>query len=176
MDNIETKRLLLREWRENDAQDLYSICQDPELGQSGIHVFGSVEESLKTIRAWTNKNEMRAIINKEDGSLAGFVSLGDMNRYPQYKELEYAIAYKYRNRGYATEALESMLDFAFEKLDVLVVAAWVRSFNVSCVRVLKKCSFTHEGTLRRHARDRGDTLCYSILKEEWGELRHSNAC
>ena len=59
-----------------------------------------------------------------------------MNRYPQYKELEYAIANKYRNRGYATEALESMLDFAFEKLNVLVVAAWVRSFNVSCVRVL----------------------------------------
>lgn len=35
--------------------------------------------------------------------------------------------------------------------------------------VLLKCSFTLEGRLRRHARDKSDTLCYSILKEEWEE-------
>ena len=43
--------------------------------------------------------------------------------------------------------------------------------NKESVRVLEKCHFTYEGTLRKHARDRGDTLCYSILKEEWMEHR-----
>ena len=165
--NIETKRLFLREWQESDAQDHYNICRDMELQLSGISTYNNVEESLNTIRIWKNKDEMKAIISKEDNCLIGFICLGDMNRYPQYKELEYAISNKYRNKGYATEALTSMLDFTFNELDILVVAAWVRSFNIKCVRVLEKCSFTHEGTLRRHARDRGDTLCYSILKEEW---------
>lgn len=94
-----------------------------------------------------------------------------MNRYAQYKELEYAIAANHRNNGYATEALMAMLEYMFSERDTEVVAAWVRSFNKECVRVLEKCHFTYEGTLRKHARDRGDTLCYSVLKEEWIEHR-----
>lgn len=112
---------------------------------------------------------MRAIIHKDEQCLIGFVLLGDMNRYAQYKELEYAIAVNRRNNGYATEALTAMLEYMFSERDTLVVAAWVRSFNKECVRVLEKCYFTYEGTLRKHARDRGDTLCYSVLKEEWIE-------
>lgn len=103
--------------------------------------------------------------------LIGFILFGDMNRYAQYKELEYAIAANHRNNGYATEALMAMLEYMFSERDTEVVAAWVRSFNKECVRVLEKCHFTYEGTLRKHARDRGDTLCYSVLKEEWIEHR-----
>lgn len=33
------------------------------------------------------------------------------------------------------------------------------------IRVLEKCSFTFEGRLRKRARDKSDTLCYSILRE-----------
>ena len=99
------------------------------------------------------------------------ISLEDMNRYPQYKELEYAIAAQERGNGYAVEAVEAMLRYAFLQRDISVVAAWVRAFNQPSVRVLQRCRFTHEGTLRRHARDKGDTLCYSILKEEWMEAK-----
>lgn len=90
-----------------------------------------------------------------------------MNRYKQYKELEYAISADYRNKGYATEAVKSMISFAFKELDVSVISAWVRSANLKSTRVLEKCFFVHEGTLRRHARDKSDTLCFSILKDEW---------
>ena len=81
-------------------------------------------------------------------------------------ELEYAIAADYRNRGYATEALRRMVDYGFSEFDLEVIAAWVRSHNTGSVRVLEKCAFKLEGRLRRHARDRSDTLCYSILREE----------
>ena len=67
-----------------------------------------------------------------------------------------------------------MLEYTFSERDTEVVAAWVRSFNNESVRVLEKCHFTHEGTLRKHARDRGDTLRYSILKEEWMEHQIKN--
>ena len=114
---------------------------------------------------------MRTVIHKDQRCLIGFILFGDMNRYAQYKELEYAIAANHRNNGYATEALMAMLEYMFSERDTEVVAAWVRSFNKECVRVLEKCHFTYEGTLRKHARDRGDTLCYSVLKEEWIEHR-----
>ena len=173
-DRIETKRLLLRTWSVSDAQTLYQLCLDPELRRSGIHWYESEEESGRILRHWKDNPEARAIVRREDQQLIGMISLEDMNRYPQYKELEYAIAAQERGNGYAVEAVEAMLRYAFLQRDISVVAAWVRAFNQPSVRVLQRCRFTHEGTLRRHARDKGDTLCYSILKEEWKESQKEN--
>lgn len=100
----------------------------------------------------------------------GFINLSDMNRYDGYMELEYAIAKKYRNKGYATQALKRMVDYGFAEMNLLVIAAWVRSHNQNSARVLEKCSFSFEGRLRKHARDQSDTLCYSLLKEDWENL------
>lgn len=173
MKEIESERLIISDWQEIDAPELYAICLDPELKRSGIGSYRSVDECLGTIRLWKEQNEMKAIVSKEDGCLIGLIGLGDMNRYSQYKELEFAIGADYRNKGYATEALRRMLAFGFSELNLLVIAAWVRSFNVHSVRVLEKCAFTFEGRLRKHARDQGDTLCYSILKEEWESSEHN---
>jgi [ribosomal protein S5]-alanine N-acetyltransferase len=170
MKNIESERLIIRDWQESDAPELYTICLDPALQRSGVGFYRSIDECLNTIHLWREQNEMKAIIRKEDDCLIGLIGLGDMNRYSQYKELEFAITAGCRDKGYATEALMRMLAFGFDELSLLVVAAWVRSFNVNSVRVLEKCAFTYEGRLRKHARDQGDTLCYSILKEEWEEF------
>ena len=167
MENIQSERLILGSWQESDAPELYAICLDPELQRSGIGSYHSPEECAKTIRLWGKQNEMKVLIRKEDHRLIGLIGLGDMNRYSQYKELEFAIAAGYRSMGYATEALRRMLYFGFGELNLLVIAAWVRSFNEKSVRVLEKCAFSYEGRLRKHARDQGDTLCYSILREEW---------
>ena len=106
-----------------------------------------------------------------------------MNRYDGYMEMEYAIAAEYRNKGYATQAVKQMLDYGFKEMNLSVIAAWVRSHNWKSIqediralptvkdyndkyesmRVLEKCSFTLEGKLRKHARDKNDTICYSIL-------------
>ncbi len=168
---IETKRLLLRCFQDEDAEELYNICLDTQLRLSGLSSYNNIEESRNAICSWNKNPEMRAIIHKDQQCLIGFILFGDMNRYAQYKELEYAIAINHRNNGYATEALMAMLEYMFSERDTEVAAAWVRSFNKECVRVLEKCHFTYEGTLRKHARDHGDTLCYSILKEEWIEYK-----
>lgn len=172
---IETKRLMLRRWSEHDAQALYQLCLDPELRWSGIHWYESEEESGRILRHWKDNPEARAIVRREDQQLIGMILLEDMNRYPQYKELEYAIAAQERGNGYAVEAVEAMLRYAFLQRDISVVAAWVRAFNQSSVRVLQRmpalptrepCADTR-GT-------KGDTLCYSILKEEWMESQKEN--
>lgn len=165
--SIETARLILQTWRDTDAVPLYNICLDYELRRSGVSACVDLDEARNVVASWQGDPDSRAVVRKEDDRLIGFVQLGDMNRYAGYKELEYAIVADCRGKGYATEAVRAMLDFAFSEREVAVVAAWVRSFNRSSVRVLEKCGFVHEGTLRKHARDGSDTLCYSILKEEW---------
>ena len=164
---METANLILRNWHETDAPALFQLCQDDTLRKNGIASFESIQSAQETLLSWTKDSRFKAIIHRESGELIGFISLGDMNRYKGYAELEYAIAADYRNRGYTTEAVKCMIDYGFSKLDLAVIAAWVRSYNTESVRVLEKCAFVFEGRLRKHARDQSDTLCYSILREEW---------
>lgn len=164
---MEINNLILRDWKENDAPDLYEMCLDSALRKSGIASFPSVEDSLSAIKSWMNNPGSKVIAGRESHHFAGFISLGDMNRYDAYMELEYAVAAKYRNRGYAAQAVKRMAAYGFTQLNASVIAAWVRSHNQASVRVLEKCSFTFEGRLRKHARDQSDTLCYSLLREEW---------
>ena len=170
---MEMKDLILRAWQESDSNALYELCQDIEMEKNGISYFDSKEECLDLVRAWARETGFRAIISKESSELIGFISLGDMNRYEGYYELEYGIGAKYRSKGYATQAIKCMLEYGFSKLNASVIAAWVRAHNESSAHVLEKCSFALEGRLRRHARDKSDTLCYSILREEW-EVQYEN--
>ena len=164
---IGTKQLILRNWQESDAAALYQICRDETHRKSGVASFESIQDAEEAIRSWTKRDQFKAILHRESGELIGFICLGDMNRYEGYVDLEYAITADYRNRGFATEAVKCMVDYGFSELNRAVIAAWVRSHNTESVRVLEKCGFTLEGRLRKHARDQSDTLCYSILREEW---------
>ena len=162
--------LILRNWQECDAKALYEMCCDESLRKSGIHFYASIIESQYAIHSWKNNKGFKVIADRRNDSFIGFISLGDMNRYDSYMEMEYAIAAEYRNKGYATQAIKQMLDYGFKEMNLSVIAAWVRSHNQGSMRVLEKCSFTLEGKLRKHARDKSDTMCYSILREEWERI------
>lgn len=165
--SMETNDLILRNWQDSDAKALYEMCLDDALIKSGIDFYDSIADSRNAIHYWKNDRGFKVISNKRNDKFIGFISLGDMNRYGGYMEMEYAIAAQYRNNGYATQAVKRMLDYGFKEMNLSAIAAWVRSHNKESIRVLEKCSFTFEGRLRKHARDKSDTLCHSILKEEW---------
>ena len=164
---METKDLILRNWQDSDAEALYEMCLDETLRKSGIDFYNSITDSQDAIQCWKNSRGFKVIADKMNNNFIGFISLGDMNRYDGYMEIEYAVADRYRNNGYAIQAVKKMLEYGFKEMNLSAIAAWVRSHNKESIRVLEKCSFTFEGRLRKHARDQSDTLCYSILKEDW---------
>lgn len=170
---MKTENIILRSWRESDAEALYEMCLDDALRKSGIGFYDSIADSLNAVRCWENNRGFKVIADGKDSIFIGFISLSDMGRYNGYMEMEYAVADGYRNRGYATQAVKSMLGCGFGEMNLSAVAAWVRSHNKESARVLEKCSFTFEGRLRKHARDKSDTLCYSVLREEWENVRRN---
>jgi RimJ/RimL family protein N-acetyltransferase len=64
-------------------------------------------------------------------------------------EIGYGIAEEYRGFGYATEALETILEWAFEQPGVTCVAAETAPDNAASRRVLEKCGFKPTGTVGR---------------------------
>ena len=142
---MEAKDLILRNWQEHDAKDLYEMCGDKILRKSGIHFYASVIESQNAIHYWKNNRGFKVITDKRNDSFIGFISLGDMNRYDGYMEMEYAIAAEYRHKGYATQAVKQMLDYGFKEMNLSVIAAWVRSHNQESIRVLENVHLLWKG-------------------------------
>ena len=65
---LETERILLRPWRESDAEMLYKYASDPEVGpRAGWPPHKSVEESLEIIRTVFNSDHIWAIELKDTG-------------------------------------------------------------------------------------------------------------
>ena len=73
---LETERLLLRPWRESDAEDLYRYASDPEVDPiAGWPVHTSIENSREIIRDVFSAEETYAVCLKEDRRAIGSIGL-----------------------------------------------------------------------------------------------------
>lgn len=76
MVTLETKRLLLRPWREEDAPALFRYASDPQVGLSaGWKPHASVEESREIIRTVLSEPDTFAVILRETGEPVGSVGV-----------------------------------------------------------------------------------------------------
>lgn len=168
---IETERLTLRDWQESDASDLFEFSKSASVLMVGAKIHQNIDESLQCVRSYIKSQEIWAIELKENSKVIGWVRLNDTNRHNSYKEMEYIVSEHYQNRGYATETVKAILEYAFNELDLMVVAVCHYPHNVQSKRVIEKCGFTYEGTLRKYSKNLCDSVRYSLLKEEWQILR-----
>ena len=155
---METERLLLRPWREEDAPVLFKYASDPEVGpRAGWPPHRSVEESLDIIRTVFNNDHTWAIVLKESGE-----SIGCMGYYLHGEsnipigehdaEVGYWVARPYWNRGICTEALRMMVDYCFHEKGFRTL--WCDHFvdNPASGRVMEKCGFRDTGAINRCSR------------------------
>ena len=71
---LETERLILRPWRKDDAEDLYTYASDPEVGSpAGWPPHTSVENSREIIRTVLSAPETYAVCLRESGKPIGSI-------------------------------------------------------------------------------------------------------
>lgn len=154
--NHETRRLILRAWKEDDAQALYEYAQDPSVGPAtGWAVHKNLEESQETIKNILMAPENYAIVLKQDSDnkLIGCISLmfsgdgvtaiGD-NEY----ELGYWLGKPYWGKGYMPEAVNILVDYAFDKLGAERLVCGFFEGNEQSRRVIEKCGFVYDRTAK----------------------------
>ena len=172
---IETERLILRQFKYEDAESMRKNWAGLDEVQSK---YG--EPSYKTpeavkglldeyIGAYKNGFKYRwAVIEKESGECIGQVAyfLVDINN--NFGEIEYCIGTAFQGKGYATEATKAVIDYGFNKIHFHKVQICVRPSNLSSKRVIEKCDFEYEGTLRDYFLINGEyegRMYYSIIKK-----------
>lgn len=100
----------------------------------------------------------------------GFVVLHDLDWQARLTEISYLIRPDEQGNGYATEAVELCLTYAFDELGLHKVYAKVWEENGGSIHVLEKLGFEREGVKRDHWYGFGeyrDEHLFGLLESEW---------
>ena len=145
---LTTKRLLLRRWKESDADDLYKYAKDPDIGPvAGWQVHKNADESREIIKTVLGGPEAYAVCLKEDGKPIGAIELmlGELQSDDEC-ELGYWVAKPFWGQGIIPEAAREMLRRAFEDLGMRKVWCGYYDGNEKSKRVQEKVGFKYQYT------------------------------
>lgn len=146
---LETKRLILRPWCEDDAENLYQYARDPEVGPpAGWQPHTSVENSREIIQRVLSAPETYAVCLKDDGKPIGSVGLHrkDLATEDDEYELGYWIGKLFWGQGLIPEASREMLRYAFEELGMNRIWCGYYDGNNKSRRVQEKLGFVYHHT------------------------------
>lgn len=174
---LETERLILRPWREEDAEECYRYAQNPKVGPiAGWPVHTSIENSKEIIKNVLSVPETYAIIWKETGLPIGSIGLKigdatDLTDKADECELGYWLGVDYWGRGIMPEAAMEILRHAFEDCNMKKVWCAYYDGNTKSARVQEKCGFQYQWTTEKvdvpllHEVRKGHVNC--LTKDEW---------
>lgn len=175
--NMETQRLILRPWTENDAESLYNYAKDPAIGPiAGWPPHTSVENSREIIRNILSAPETYAVILKETNEPIGSVGImfADGVHSAEIQdgdaEIGYWIGVPYWGQGLIPEAVQRLLKRCFVELDVKRVWCGHYDGNIKSLRVMEKCGFKFHHTEEGKTSPLGDirTEHFTLLtREDW---------
>ena len=149
---LRTERLILRRWRESDAENLFEYAKDPDVGPiAGWQPHKSVDESLKIIQNVLCGAECYAICEKANDTAIGCIELRlngytDMTDKDDECELGYWLGKPFWGRGYMPEAASELLRHAFEDLGMTKVWCGYYDGNEKSKRVQQKLGFVYHHT------------------------------
>ena len=172
---LETKRLILRQMRPEDAKAIFRIYGDEEVMRyRDVLAFTRLEEAqqfLEGVRArYEQGEEMHwAITLKGEDSLIGSCGYSwHLGRH--FGAIGYDLARLYWKQGIMTEAIGALLRFGFEVRNLHRIEARVRRGNEASMRLLRRLGFQEEGLLRECLflnNSFYDVKVFSLLKSEY---------
>ena len=169
---LETERMLLRPFADEDAPDLYAYARDPRVGPAaGWRPHADVEESLRIIHTVFSAPNVFAIVERESGHVVGSVGFVGRPRGEEglSDELGYALSPAYWGQGLMTEAAMRVLDYGFTSLGLQAIWCSHYAENLRSRRVIERCGFSHAFDQRLSDEFVEDRLTrfYVLLREDW---------
>lgn len=182
MDELETERLKLRAWIEDDIEPLARILADPQV----MRFIGdghpcSREEGVvwweKIRRRWEEDGfDVWAAVLKQTDGLVGWIGLAVSDWLPELMsatEVGWLLDRRYWGRGLATEGGAASLAYAFGTLDVERVVSICHSANTASERVMQRLGMRREGD-SIHPKFGTPLLIYALGRKEWISNRGVN--
>lgn len=147
MRELETPRLLLRKFTEDDYEDLFEYVSDPKVTEYEPYKPMTEKETRDNLAWRCTTDEMIAVVLKENGKLIGNIYLG--NRDFNSRELGYVFNQSYWGNGYAKEACQAVLADAFAT-GVHRIYAECDPLNTGSWKLLERIGFQREAHFKQN--------------------------
>ena len=190
MSEIDTKRLLLRPFRESDAPDVLEYLSGPlPHCFAGLRLDTLEEARAEVVKRAADTEYCFAIVLKETGKVIGEIEAEPSDyRPPMPRSREtpqpppdtftpsLILNVAHRGGGYAYEATYALFDYLFTRKDVRRIYSYVDDYNAASRHLCEKLGMRREGLFQSFVSFVDDaeghpvyenTLQYAILKSEW---------
>lgn len=164
---VESERLLLRTWNDEDAALVAHMYAKPEVMEL---IPGGAWDADRTARIIARMRELDVergygfypVVLKDSGIIIGHCGLGQLEQTTEI-EVAYVLDSRYWGQGYASEAARAIINHAFSRLNISRIVAVAFPENVRSIAVMRSIGMTPIG-LAHHF---GATLVkYEIEKSD----------
>ncbi|GAA0310374.1 GNAT family N-acetyltransferase [Psychrobacter aestuarii] len=176
---LTSERQYLRQWQASDFAPFAYLNADTEVMRYFPNVLSPdiSDKIAKKCQALIAQNGwgLWAVCRKRDGQFMGFVGLNQTDAAMPFApavEMAWRLDKAYWGQGYATEAAQAALRFAFEQLLLDEVVAFTATINIPSQRVMQRLgmqnrqqNFYHPALADSHPL--AEHVLYSITREQW---------
>ena len=175
------KKVMLREYRESDFEEIRKWVNNPEVVVylSDIFLYPQSEKQTEAFmeRAMSSLWKGFVIADRVTEEYIGQVDFVNLDEKNGFGELGIVIGDPNKtSKGYGSEALELFLDFGFNQLRLNRIELVCWGYNLRAQKAYEKVGFVKEGISRKKRFRNGsyhDEISYGILREEW-EKKHQD--
>lgn len=176
---LETSRLFLPPISHSDLEYIYHHFSNPEvsrylLDEDPVNHLDHAQEIVNFYMSPGGVTHNRWIIIEKTGNQPiGTCGYHKWDRRNRRSEIGYDLDPSFWRKGFTTEALQIMLHFGFEQMELHRIEALVFPENIASIRTLEKVGFHREGLLRDYFFMNGhfyNHLIFSLLPDDLQSL------
>ena len=170
--NIETPRMIIRDFTPEDAADLQEIFGDDETMKNcePAYDFEKTKEFLTSF--CIGRKGAVAAVHKESNKVIGYILFNDADE--GVYEMGWIYNRSFWRQGYAYESCKAVIDYAFEELKAHKVFAEAID-TVKSVSLMRKLGMQLEGIQRSQTKDNhgnwADLYFYGLLADDWRKTK-----
>ncbi len=180
---LETRRLLLRTVADTDVPAIHELHALPETDEfNTLGIPDHIQVTRDLVADWLLKQQsipctayVLALVLPAENQLIGLMGMNLGRPKSQRAEVWYKLHKDYWRKGYASEALDRLLQFGFGELGLHRIEAGCATENTASIKVLEKAGMQREGRCRKILPIRGawvDNYLYALLEEDYFSKRN----
>jgi RimJ/RimL family protein N-acetyltransferase len=176
---LQTTRLTLRPWKIDDYEAFAAMSADPDvmrfLAVDGkpLSRFAAWQGLAASVGHWALRGYgMFAVFERQTGTFVGRVGPWFPEGWPEF-EIGWTLRSEYWGRGYATEAAQACVDWAFTELGRDHLVSLILPDNVRSIRLAERLGEQLEGTVALPHLPERPVLQYGLTRDDWKRRQNS---
>lgn len=171
-----TERLLLRQVRRADVQEIFLLRSDEivnkYLGRPKAKSIEDAEDFIKRINFGTGNNQhfYWAICFPDQLKLMGTICLWNFSEDGNKAEIGYELLPQFHGKGIMQEAFSKVVEYGFETLELTTIEAWTIQQNSNSIKILERNHFNRDVDLESkidRTSEPPDQIIYSLSKRNY---------